>query len=121
MGALKIVVYPCSTFFSVFSNFSALCEKEALLILEGWGTSLLAAPERAQARLDGHIQLLFKNCPGIYGKGKGAAAPWLLLLGELLELSISWLLLCILIHLLIPVAVSVASNTGTRMKVLLVN
>lgn len=63
--------------------------KCAQVFLEDRGTSLLAAPRRAQARLDGHIQLLFKNCPGVYAKGKGTAAPWLLLLGDLLEVSVS--------------------------------
>lgn len=32
MCALKIVVYPCSTFLSVFSSFSALCEKEVCTV-----------------------------------------------------------------------------------------
>lgn len=41
-----------------------------------------------------------QGCPAVYVKAKGTAAPWLILLGELLEASISWLLLCIPIHLL---------------------
>lgn len=60
--------------------------KCAQVTLEDGGTSILVAPRRAQPRLDGHIQLLFKNFPGVSGKGTGA--PWLLL-GELLEVSIS--------------------------------
>lgn len=82
MRALKNVLYPflvCSVAFQ-----SCVKRKCPQVILEEWGTSILVAP-----RLDGHILLLFKNCPGIYAKGKGTAAPWLLLLGDLLEGSIS--------------------------------